>query len=153
MNNTSKFIVITLLVGTTFWNIHHLSKPVDVSQKLDPKITAQQFFGKIPYDISQEASKRNIALLSLNISNKNMTIDEFNKIDKKIRKNWKMVKKTKYDYIYCADQWNQIIVSSPVSKYGERDEDNIKRMNVDHWNILISWESFGIEECKIIKNS
>ena len=148
IRQTINLLVFSLLVITAFWNIRHLNKPVDISYKLDPKVTAQQFFGKVPYEITYEASKRNIAFVSIAINKNDFSSHDLNQIEKQLSRTWKLVEKTQYDHVYCKDAWNEIAISLPVSKAGERDQNYEQRFNTDKWLISIAWQSYGIDACK-----
>lgn len=145
-------IVFPLLIITTFWNIHRLSKPVDLSHELDPNLTAKQILGKIPYEITYEASKPNIAVVFIEINKLDFSSHDLNRINKQLTPTWKLVEKTKYDHIYCKDAWSEIAISLPVSKVGERDQNYVQRFNTDKWLISIVWQSYGTDACKHLLN-
>ena len=154
MKIRNKFVLIffLLLVITIFWSIQRSSKPVDLSHKLDPNVTAKQIFGEIPYEISSEASKRNIAYIFMDIDKNVISSDDFNRIEKQLTQTWQIVEKTQYDHIYCKDAWNEIVISPPVAKEGERDQNYEQRFNTDKWLISIVWQSYGTDACKHLLN-
>ena len=154
MNIRDKIILIVfpLLVITIFWNIQRSSKPVDISHKLDPNVTAKNIFGEISYEITYEASKRNIAVIFIEINKQDFSSHDLNQIDMQLSNTWKILEKTKYDHIYCRDAWNEIVISPPVAKEGERDQNYEQRFNTDKWLISIVWQNYGTDACKHLLN-